>query len=69
MNFFDEFGESLEEGDILYASGIYTSYHKEMLILFQGSQSIIKRIGRWAMKFTTQLNISINQNKIEDKKP
>ena len=68
MNFFDIFGESLEEGDILYASGVYTSYHKDMLIIFQGSQSLIKRIGKWTMKFSTQVNISMNQNRAEEKR-
>ena len=60
MNFFDEFGESLEEGDILYSNGVYTSFHKNLLIIFQGSQSIIKLIGKWIMKFSTQPNISLN---------
>lgn len=67
MNFFDEFGESLEEGDILYTSGVYSSFHKDMLIIFQGSQSLIKRVGKWTAKFSTHINISMPQSKMEDK--
>jgi hypothetical protein len=67
MNFFDEFGESLEEGDILYTSGVYSSYHKDMLIIFQGSQSLVKRVGKWIAKFSTQINISMPQGKFEEK--
>jgi hypothetical protein len=36
-----------------------------MLIIFQGSQSIIKKIGKWLMKFSSQINISLTQNRIE----
>jgi ssDNA-binding replication factor A large subunit len=59
MNFFNETGRSLEEGDILYMSGAYTSYYKEMLLIYQGSMSLIRRVGRWYMKFNLANNISL----------
>jgi hypothetical protein len=59
MNFFNETGRMLEEGDMLYVSGVYSSYYKDMLILYQGSCSIIRRIGRWFMKFNLTNNVSV----------
>lgn len=59
MNFFNETGRMVEEGDILYMTGVYSSYYKEMLILYQGSCSIIRRIGRWLMKFNLNNNVSL----------
>lgn len=58
MNFFNDVGKTLEEGDILYVNGVYSSFYKEMLIVYQGSCSIIRRIGRWYMKFNLTNNIS-----------
>jgi hypothetical protein len=58
MNFFNEVGRILEEGDMLYVNGVYTSFYKDMLIIYQGSCSIIRRIGRWYMKFNLTNNIS-----------
>lgn len=59
MNFFNETGKALQEGDILYMSGVYTTMFKDMLLLYEGSMSIIKRIGRWYMKFDLRQNMSI----------
>lgn len=59
MNFFNETGRMLEEGDMLYMTGVYSSYYKDMLVLYQGSCSIIRRIGRWFMKFNLTNNISV----------
>ncbi len=58
MNFFNDVGKTLEEGDILYVNGVYSSFYKEMLIIYQGSCSIIRRIGKWYMKFNLTNNIS-----------
>lgn len=58
MNFFNDVGKTLEEGDILYVNGVYSSFYKEMLIIYQGSCSIIRRIGKWYMKFNLINNIS-----------
>ncbi len=47
INLFNEIGRQVEEGDILYLSGIYTSHFKEALLIYQGTSSIIRRIGKW----------------------
>ena len=61
MNFFNETGRELAEGDILYISGAYTSLYKESLLIYQGSCSIVRRVGRWYAKFNLGNNISLAQ--------
>lgn len=67
MNFFNETGRMVEEGDILYMTGVYTSFYKEMLILYQGSCSIVRRVGRWLMKFNLSNNISVKAGQQADR--
>jgi hypothetical protein len=49
----------VQEGDIIYASGVYASHFKEMLLLYQGSLSIIKRVGRHFFRFNISRNMSL----------
>lgn len=58
MNFYNETGLLIKEGDIMYASGIYASHYREMLLLYQGNLSIIRRIGRNFMNFNVKKNMS-----------
>ena len=58
MNFYNEFGGMVQEGDIIYASGLYASHYKDMLLLYQGSQSIIRRIDHNFMRFNVSKNMS-----------
>ena len=59
MNFFNETGQMIELGDCLYISGAYTSFYKESLLIYEGSSSIIRRIGRWYCRFNLANNISL----------
>ena len=59
MNFFNETGRALEEGDIVYANGVYSSYYKDTLVIYQGTCSIIRRLGRWFLKFNLTNNVSL----------
>lgn len=59
MNFFNETGRTLEEGDIVYANGVYSSYYKDTLVIYQGTCSIIRRLGRWFLKFNLTNNVSL----------
>ena len=58
MNFYNETGKIISEGDILYLNGVYSSKFKEMVLLYEGDHSMIKRIGRYFMKFDTTRNLS-----------
>jgi ssDNA-binding replication factor A large subunit len=58
MNFFNEAGQEIQEGDVLYVSGAYTSLYKDNLLIYQGSGSIVRRTGRWYLKFSLANNIS-----------
>ena len=58
MNFYNETGKVISEGDILYMSGVYSSKYKEMILLYEGDYSLIKRVGRYFMKFDTSKNLS-----------
>lgn len=59
MNFYNEFGTVVQEGDIMYASGVYASHYRDMLLVYQGSMSIVKRIGRNFMSFSVARNMSL----------
>jgi hypothetical protein len=65
MNFFNETGVMVQEGDIVYASGVYASHYKEMLLLYQGSMSIIKRVGRYFFRFNVSRNMSLESLETE----
>jgi hypothetical protein len=67
MNFFNETGRSVEEGDVLYMTGVYSSFYKDLLILYQGSCSIIRRVGRWLMKFSLANNVSVKAGQQADR--
>lgn len=58
MNFFDQMGSKIKEGDILYMSGVYASKYKQKLLLYQGEHSLIKRVGRYFLKFNLSRNLS-----------
>ena len=59
MNFFNETGQMIQDGDLLYISGAYTSFYKENLLIYQGSCGIVRRVGRWYGRFNLDNNISI----------
>ena len=61
MNFFNETGQEIQEGDVLYISGAYTSFYKENLLIYQGACSIVRRVGRWYHKFNIENNISLRR--------
>lgn len=67
INFFNETGLTVEEGDILYASGVYLSIYKDMLLLYQGSMSIIRRLGKHFFRFNMDRNMSLES--LESSKP
>ena len=51
INFFNDTGIILEEGDICYINGAYSSFYKDKLVLYEG-QSMIRKIGKWFMNFS-----------------
>ena len=69
MNFYNETGKVITEGDILYLNGVYASKYKEMVLLYEGDHSIIKRIGRFYMKFDLTRNLSQESLEMTDKMP
>lgn len=66
MNFFNETAGLVEEGDIVYASGIYLSYYRDMLLLYQGGMSIVKRVGRQFFRFQMGRNMSLESLQVKD---
>lgn len=50
-NFFDEIGESLVEGDILYINNAYMTLYRELPVLYQGKQCIVLKIGEFFFPF------------------
>lgn len=49
----------MQEGDIIYASGVYASHYRDMLLVYQGGMSIVRRIGRGFMRFSAGRNMSL----------
>ena len=58
MNLSNETARSLTEGDILFVSGAYTSLYKDSLILYEGTFSLVRRVGRKLMRVNLVHNIS-----------
>ena len=53
-NFFDEIGELIKEGDILYVSSAYCSLHKGQLLLYSPklNHGTILKIDEYSLAFT-----------------
>lgn len=58
MNFFDIPGQSLSPGDIFYIEGGYTSIYKNKMLLYQGKQGLVVKIGKFLMHFVIEPNVS-----------
>lgn len=58
MNIYDELGDLLQPGDILYINGAYTSIYQDQLLLYEGKTGKIHKIGEFFFAFNEKPNIS-----------
>ena len=58
MNIFDELGDILQVGDILYINGAYTSVFQDQLLLYEGKTGKIHKIGEFFFLFNDKPNMS-----------
>jgi hypothetical protein len=58
-NFFGEQGNQLTAGDILFLGNIYASLYKEQILtLYTGRKSPVRKIGAFYFHFSEELNMS-----------
>ena len=58
-NFFGEFGQSLEEGNIIYATSFTANTYKDQLLLYQAKYSKAFILGKYFLEFSDIPNFSL----------
>ena len=59
LNMYDQFGEYLQIGDIVYANGVYSTIFKDQQILYQGKFGLMLRLGEFFFEYQEQPNVSL----------
>jgi len=52
-------GEVLSPGDVIYITGAYCTLFKDQMILYEGKQSILLKIGEYFFDFSREPNFSL----------